>query len=177
LKEIWRWDKWNIIEALNCIKNIWFNNISLDFIIWLPHVKKWEIKKDIEYILSEYDFIKHISVYMLEEHYYPWNWEEISISENDYLWEYIEVKNFLESKWFNRYEVSNFAKLGYECKHNMAYWNHSEIKAIWLWSSWLSKLSPLPPLLSRGEGDNIYIRYSFSDKFSNIYINYLVQQK
>lgn len=153
LKEIWRWDKWDIIKSLDNIKEVWFDNISIDFIIWLPYVKPQEVKKNIEYTLNNYQYIKHISVYMLEDYYYPWNWEKVSIKQEEYLWEYIDIKNFLEEKGFNRYEVSNFAKSGYECKHNKAYWNHSEIKAIWLGSSWYE------------EG----IRYSFPENFLDFY--------
>lgn len=149
LVEIWRGEKGDIILALDNIQQIWFNNISIDFIIWLPYVKKWEIKKDIEYILNNYNFIKHISVYMLEEHYYPWKWDNISINDDDYLWEYIEIKNYLTSKWFNRYEISNYALAWYESKHNKSYWNHSNIIAYWLWAHWFENR----------------IRYSNSEKF------------
>jgi oxygen-independent coproporphyrinogen III oxidase len=148
LIEIWRGEKWDIIKALDNTKEEWFDNISIDFIIWLPYVKSWEIKKNIEYILDNYDFIKHISVYMLEEYYdvpedkdskfenitYPDNWNKIWIKDEDYLWEYIEVKEFLSSRWFSSYEISNFAKPWYECKHNKAYWDHSEMLAFWLWA-------------------------------------------
>jgi oxygen-independent coproporphyrinogen-3 oxidase len=116
----------------------------------LPNVKKWEIRNDIEFILDNYDFIKHISVYMLEEYYdipedidskfeniiYPNNWNEIWIKDEDYLWEYMEVKEFLKSRGFNSYEISNFAKPWFECKHNKAYWDHSNILAFWLWAHW-----------------------------------------
>ena len=148
LIEIWRGEKWDIINALNIIKNVGFNNVSIDFIIWLPYVKKWEIKYNIEYILNNYDFIKHISVYMLEEYYeipgdkdskfenitYPNNWNKLWIKDNDYLLEYTQINDFLKIKWFNRYEISNFAKKWYECKHNLAYWNHSNMLAFWLWA-------------------------------------------
>ena len=33
-------------------------------------------------------------------------------------------------------EISNFSKAWYECKHNQAYWNHSNILAFWLWAHW-----------------------------------------
>jgi len=69
LTEIWRGNKWDILNALNIINEEWFNNVSIDFIIWLPFVNKWEIKENIDFILKEYLFIKHISVYMLEEYY------------------------------------------------------------------------------------------------------------
>jgi len=155
LNEIWRWEKWDIIKALDNILEVWFNNISIDFIIWLPHVKKWEAKKDIEYILNNYNFIKHISVYMLEEYYYPDNWEKLSINENTYLSEYIEIKNFLKLEWFNKYEVSNFAKPWFECKHNKSYWDHSEMLAFGLWS----------------HGYIDWIRFSNSENFINYYSN------
>jgi len=153
LLEIWRGNKGDIIDSLELIKRILFNNISLDFIIGLPYVKKWEIKNDIEFILDNYNFIKHISVYMLEEYYYPWKWKKISINEEDYLWEYIQIKNLLKSRWFNKYEVSNFAKTLYECKHNKAYWNHSEVLAFWLWAHWFID----------------WIRYSYPDNFKDYY--------
>ena len=150
LIEIWRWEKWDIINALNIVKEVWFNNVSVDFIIWLPHVKKWEIKNNIDYILNNYTFIKHVSVYMLEEYYnipedkdskfenitYPNNWNKLWIKEEGFLSEYIEIKKYLKFKWFNSYEISNFALKWYECKHNSAYWNHSNMSAFWLWAHW-----------------------------------------
>jgi len=138
LKEIWREEKWDILEWLNIINSLSNNNftISIDFIIWLPYVKLWEIKENIKLILDKYDFITHISVYMLEDQYYPKTWKNLWIKEDEYLWEYIEIKKFLGKRWFFSYEISNFAKSWYECKHNKAYWNHSEMLAFWLWSHW-----------------------------------------
>lgn len=133
LKEIWRSDNKISINALNEIKNYKFDNINLDFIIWLPHTKKWEIKENIEFIINNYDFIKHISIYMLEDHYYSF---ENSLKDEDYLWEYNEIRKFLENKKFLFYELSNSSKVWYECKHNKAYWNHSEMLAFWLWAHW-----------------------------------------
>lgn len=133
LKEIWRDSKEVIFKALDEIKQEWFDNISIDFIIWLPHTQIWETKKDIEFILSNYPFIKHISVYMLEDHYY--NFETI-LSEDDYLEEYNEIRDFLNSVWFDFYELSNSSKKWFECRHNKAYWNHSQMLAFWLWAHW-----------------------------------------
>jgi oxygen-independent coproporphyrinogen-3 oxidase len=151
LKEIWRGDKWDIMNSLNTIWEVGFENISLDFIIWLPYAKKWQVKKDIKYLLDTFWFIKHVSVYMLEDYYepdreekskfhnvtYPDNWDNLWIKPEDYQDEYLEVTHFLEKNWFFKYEISNFAKPWYESKHNSAYWDHSEVLAFGLWASWL----------------------------------------
>lgn len=148
LKEINR--EWSDItlNALEILKQSNIKNISCDFIIWLPFVEIWEIKKDIDYVLKNYNYLTHISVYMLEDYYqvdldenakfekikYPNNWKNIWIEENDYLKEYLEIKKYLEKLGFFRYELSNFSKNWFECKHNKAYWNHSEMVWFWLWS-------------------------------------------
>jgi len=149
LIEIWRWNKWDIINALELLKQSNFDNVSLDFIIWLPFVKTWEIKQNLDFLLSRYDFIKHISSYMLEEYYnkdkliqnkfdnivYPESWKNTWLDEKLYLKEYCEIVDFLKERWFSRYEISNFAKQNYECKHNKSYWNHSEVVSFWLSAS------------------------------------------
>ena len=150
LEEIKRGNKWDIFQALQNLENHNFQNVSVDFIIWLPHVKKWEIKKNIQEVLSRFSCIKHVSVYLLEEYYspdkiietkydnitYPENWDSMWLQEEEYLWEYIEVKNFLESQKFIGYEISNYWKKWFECKHNQAYWSHQNIYSFWLWAYW-----------------------------------------
>lgn len=146
LKEIQRGNKWNIMDALDNLRNSEIQNISIDFILWLPYVARWEIQKNIDFILQKYDFITHISVYMLEEYYepdmiieskydnitYPNNWKNMWLKEEDFEQEYTDVKKHLTSQWYNRYEISNYAKPWYECKHNQSYWKHWEVIAFWL---------------------------------------------
>lgn len=150
LFEIWRDSKWDIILALDSVKNIWFSNFSIDFIIWLPYVFSWEIKENIDFLLKNYDFITHISVYMLEEYYevpseidskfdniiYPNNWSKLWLNEEKFSDEYIEIKKYLEKNDFNRYEISNYSKPWFECKHNYWYWTHKETIAFWLGAFW-----------------------------------------
>ncbi len=144
LQEIKRDSKETIFSALEYLKNSKIKNISVDFIIWLPYVQAWETLQDIKYVLENYNFIKHISVYMLEDYYvwnqddsnfekitYPETWKNLGLEEEFFSKEYLEIKSYLESTWFFKYELSNFSKSGYECKHNISYWNHSEV--IWFW--------------------------------------------
>lgn len=148
LKEIQRGNKWNIITALDNLKNSKIKNVSIDFIVWLPYVEKWEILVDIKYILEKYNNIPHISVYMLEEYYepdmiiesiydnitYPDNWKNMWLLKEDFAGEYKNIKNYLTSQWYNRYEISNYAKPWFECKHNQSYWEHKEVISFWLWA-------------------------------------------
>jgi oxygen-independent coproporphyrinogen-3 oxidase len=67
--------------------------------------------------------------------------------------EYLLCKNYLEEKWFNRYELSNFAKKWFDCKHNKAYWNHENMLALWLWAHWFLD----------------WVRYAYSNKFNDYY--------
>lgn len=168
LEEINRWNKWDINLCFkNLNKYLSIKNISLDFIVWLPYVKSWEILKNIKFILTKYSFIKHISVYMLEEYYsidkiietkydnitYPKSWDKLWIKEEEYLEEYSNIKTFLIENWFNNYEISNFWKPWFECRHNIAYWNHKEILAFWM-GAW---------------GFVDWIRYLNADNFKDYY--------
>ena len=167
LKEIQRGNKWNIITALDNLKNSKIKNVSIDFIVWLPYVEKGEILEDIKHILSEYNCITHISVYMLEEYYepdmiiesiydnitYPDNWKNMWLKEEDFSEEYQNIKKYLVSQWYNRYEISNYAKPWFECKHNQSYWEHKEVVAFWLWAYWYVNNT----------------RYRNSDNFINYY--------
>lgn len=43
---------------------------------------------------------------------------------------YQDTKQVLKSYGFSRYEISNYAKEGYECRHNLGYWNRTEYLGI-----------------------------------------------
>lgn len=131
LEEIGRKNKDIILSALDNIKEIGLNNVGIDFIIWLPHEKKFWVSENIEEIIVKYQFIKHVSIYMLEWNY-PEKWREFSISQDEYLSEYEACIGVLRKHQISQYEISNFAIEWYECKHNKSYWNHSEYRWFWL---------------------------------------------
>lgn len=43
---------------------------------------------------------------------------------------YVRTKEILETYGYHRYEISNYAKPGFECRHNLGYWNRVEYLGI-----------------------------------------------
>jgi len=113
------------IDVVKMAEN-YFDNISVDMLIGLPNMKKEDFLKEIE-LLSSFN-IKHISAYMLQvEEGTPLakivkNNPFVLPDDDDSVGAYEEMACLLKKHGFNRYEVSNFAKDGFECKHNMKYW-------------------------------------------------------
>lgn len=102
------------------------DDINIDLIYGLPSQSFDLLKKDVEKALTL--DITHISTYALMVNpntIYSLN--KIEEKDDDFLaeeYEYIWTK--LEEKGFYRYEVSNFAKEGYESFHNKIYWSNNE---------------------------------------------------
>ena len=117
--------KESIIEKINLAKR-YFENINVDLIYALPTENIHTLKKDVSEILKLN--ITHISTYSLiiEEHTKLYNDGVKPIDEEtDYkMYKYICHK--LAKNGYIHYEVSNFAKDGYESKHNLTYWCNKE---------------------------------------------------
>lgn len=117
----------SVIKALDIVfSNI--SNVSADFILGVPSCKS--IGNDLFRLLGDYPF-KHISAYFLTvEEGTPMQKkidagklqdpEEIGPEE---MFDVIEV---LKKFGFEHYEISNYAKPDYKCKHNLAYWENKD---------------------------------------------------
>lgn len=113
-----------------------FNNMSVDLIIGLPGVSDEEWKSFLKTIVMLP--IMHISLYFLTVHegtalYFRVQKKQVALLPDDamvdtYLWSV----DFLETQGFMQYEVSNFARPGYESRHNMVYWQRKPYKGIGL---------------------------------------------
>lgn len=122
-----RADKNQNLSALKLIDKKWKGKVSFDLICGLPYEEKESFLLNLQDLLSYNP--DHISLYSLcveDETLLGKMICEKSI-EYDYdftdeLW--ILGKELLEKNGYKQYEVSNFAIEGYECKHNLAYWNH-----------------------------------------------------
>ena len=115
----------DIEEAAELIKNFWPHEWSADLIAGLPFQTKKDIERDIDFI--ERKGAKHVSLYSLTlEEGTPLK-RAIDAGkipddeeEAEELWLY--GRDLLEERGFLQYEVSNFARPGFESLHNGAYW-------------------------------------------------------
>ncbi len=119
-------DKKRLEKILEYARNIGFHNINVDLIYALPYESMKLLKEDIDYILSLK--VEHISTYSLivEEHT-PLSISKIkNIDENLDSDMYQLICKTLKKNHYNHYEISNFAKDGYQSRHNTTYWNNDE---------------------------------------------------
>jgi oxygen-independent coproporphyrinogen-3 oxidase len=118
-------DKKLVFEKINLCKN-YFDNINVDLIYALPTENMGVLRSDINNLLKL--DIQHISTYSLiiEENtaLYVKKVKNVSEELDAKMYKYICKKLF--KKGFIHYEVSNFAKEGYESRHNLTYWNNEE---------------------------------------------------
>ncbi len=122
--------KEDIINAINIFKSVGINNINLDFMFGMPNTNIDMIKSDLEFINSL--DITHVSYYcLIVEENTKLNTEinkgNINPLDDDLESDiYYFIVNEMKKMGYNHYEISNFAKLGYESIHNLKYWNTEE---------------------------------------------------
>ena len=123
-------NKETAIKTVHNAKEAGFDNISIDLIFNLPGQTKERWKSNLQTAVELP--VKHISAYsLILERGTILNKMvldgKVTIQDEDYDAELYELTiDFLTSNGFEQYEVSNFAKHGYECRHNNAYWRYRE---------------------------------------------------
>ncbi len=120
-------------EALSLAKKIGFKNINVDMMIGLPEQTLSDVKKTVKYLIKER--VNHVSAYSLILEPGTVLQEKVRVgviklpSEDETVEMYNLVLDMLSHAGIKRYEVSNFAMLDYECKHNQNYWRLGEYLA------------------------------------------------
>ena len=113
------------VEIYN-ISQKYFDNINVDLISALPN----QTINDFSVSLSRVVDLSpaHISVYSLIPEEGTPLYEDICCGNLNILNEdtdrdiYAYTGEFLRQKGYGRYEISNYSKRGFECKHNLTYW-------------------------------------------------------
>lgn len=126
----------DVERCIRDAKRVGFDNINIDFIYALPKQSLADLQDDINSFLELE--VTHISTYALivEPHTVfgigadqGWFRE----TDEDLQFEmYSYVQDALQAAGYEHYEVSNFAKPGFESRHNLTYWNAEEYYGVGL---------------------------------------------
>ncbi len=140
-------------DAINSIvyaKESGFKNINIDIIFGIPEQSIEEFLEDIEKALS-FD-LKHMSFYMLTFYKETPLYSQIDKQKKED--EIVLFYELLREKLrdYIHYEISNFAKEGYQSKHNLAYWEYKNYLGIGAGAS--SKVEPF--IFSNPKDINLY---------------------
>lgn len=119
------------LDSYLLISNMGFSNINIDLLSALPFQTEESFYATLRSAAGLNP--KHLSVYSLivEEGTPLFDWvragnEDKLPSEETERRMYYRTREILEEYGYRRYEVSNFAKPGYECRHNLGYWERKE---------------------------------------------------
>lgn len=114
------------VRACYAIRQAYCSNLSLDFMWGLPGQKLRHWKMALKEILQLRP--EHISAYGLTLEPGTPLAEDVENEllvlppEQEQAAMYVEGAEILEEAGLMQYEVSNFARMGYQCRHNLGYW-------------------------------------------------------
>jgi oxygen-independent coproporphyrinogen III oxidase len=116
----------DVINVVKLIKEVGFTNVNVDLMFGFKRQNIKSLKEDLSSFL-QLD-IPHISVYslMIEENTKLAIDKTIEIDDDLNSKMYELINKTLKSNNYFHYEISNYAKAGYEAKHNLVYWNNEE---------------------------------------------------
>ena len=117
-------------RVVSSLRKKGFKNVSGDLIYGIPHQTLEDLEADIEkFIQLDLD---HISIYCLSLDNDAKLYSDVKKLPQDELVSdmYNLICEKLDSAGFEQYEISNFAKLGHQSKHNRSYWEQEDYLGI-----------------------------------------------
>lgn len=124
----------HIFSIIHHARQVGFDNISIDLMYRLPEQTITMFEQSIQEALSLQ--IDHISAYGLQVepqtvfYNHMRQGKLVLPSEDDEVTMFEMLIDTLRKHGFQHYEISNFAKLGKESKHNLTYWNNDDYYGI-----------------------------------------------
>jgi len=120
------------LETYSGAREAGFDNINVDIMSALPGQTIDSYRETLQRVLQLSPRPEHISAYsLIVEEGTPFaKWQEegtLDVPDEDCERSmYEETKRILEAAGFLRYEISNYAQEGFECRHNCGYWRRRE---------------------------------------------------
>ncbi|MGM7721061.1 radical SAM family heme chaperone HemW [Metabacillus sp. Hm71] len=120
--------KEDVFRTIELAEQIGFDNMSIDLMYGLPGQTIDDFKESLETAFSLN--VKHFSAYSLivepkTVFYNLMQKGKLTLPQQDEEAQMYELAmEQMEKHGFNQYEISNYAKAGYESQHNLTYWNN-----------------------------------------------------
>ncbi len=117
-------------RSITSARDIGINNISADLMIGIQNMTEKSLDNSIKFC-AEMN-LEHVSSYILklEEGTLFYNQNVHTLDEDKTADLYLHMVKTLKDFGYEQYEISNFAKKGYESRHNLKYWNCEEYEAL-----------------------------------------------
>lgn len=117
------------VESFRLARNAGFNNINVDLMSAIPGQTEATLENTFDKVMALQP--EHISVYSLileDGTYLADNIDKFPPvpDEDEDRRMYHMTKERLHSAGYERYEISNYSRPEYECRHNLLYWNRGE---------------------------------------------------
>lgn len=121
-------DRKRVENAVGSAQKIGFKNISLDIMLGVPDQTEKSLDETLDFCFSL--GVPHISSYILkleENTYFYKNRDKYNFPDDDLTADlYLQMCERLENANIPQYEISNFARKGFESRHNLKYWHCEE---------------------------------------------------
>jgi len=122
-----RHDSEQALNAMAMARKAGFDRLSIDLMFSVPNQTKAHLQQQIEYV--EQFSPEHLSVYGLTiegqtpfaQQFDAGQWQ--MPDEEQYRQSFMFIDEQLTRLGYGHYEISNYAKAGYECRHNVGYWH------------------------------------------------------
>lgn len=129
LKKLGRIHNYNeFVSAFEIVKKYITDNINVDIMYAIPNQTKESFERTLESVIELQP--THISCYglIIEEGtpFFDWKDSLMLPGEEDEVLMYTLADSLLCNAGYEHYEISNYAKPGYRCVHNLKYWKDEE---------------------------------------------------
>ncbi|MBR5449436.1 MAG: radical SAM family heme chaperone HemW [Clostridia bacterium] len=118
----------DFLASYNLLREVGFDNISVDLMYGIPAQTKDSFKKTLDTVTSLNP--THISLYgLIIEPGTPFGDACDSLllpTEDEECDMYYMAAEYLARLGYTHYEISNYARPGFECRHNLKYWHAEE---------------------------------------------------
>ncbi len=116
----------DFLSSYRILRDLGAGNINVDLMTGIPHENRISAKRSLEMTADLNP--EHISVYslILEDGtaFFEKGEKELDLpGEDEEAAIYEMTRRILKDKGYERYEISNYAKNGFNCRHNMVYWD------------------------------------------------------